>query len=154
FLTLGLLVFPSRLPPVAASGALLAWCLVFVARPASVFISQALAGLTIREKLLVSWVGLRGAVPIILATFPLVAGLRGADIYFNIVFFLVSTSVLLQGTNILVVARWLRLQLSADPRPAPALEFVPATRSSSELVEIVVPQSSAGAQIVDLRLPR
>jgi cell volume regulation protein A len=156
FLTLGLLVFPSHLPPVAAAGTLLALSLVFIARPISVFIGLAFSRLGFREKLLVSWVGLRGAVPIILATFPLMLGLKGAELYFNVVFFIVITSVLLQGTSIPLVARWLGLQSPAPTRPAPALEFVPAKKASSDLVEVVIPAHSAnaGRQIMDLHLPK
>jgi cell volume regulation protein A len=156
FLALGLLVFPSRLPAVAGAGALLALCLVFVARPISVFVSLALAPLGVRQKLLIAWVGLRGAVPIVLATFPLVAGLGGADRYFNVVFFIVIASVLLQGTTLGLVSRWLGLQSPAAPKPVPPLEFAPSSRASSDLLEMVVPRASAvaGAQILNLHLPK
>jgi len=90
FLTLGLLVFPSKIVSVVGGGLLLAFILMIVARPLSVFISLLPFNITTRKKIMVSWVGLRGAAPIILATFPLLAGVRQADTIFNIVFLLLS----------------------------------------------------------------
>jgi len=156
FLTLGLLVFPSRLLPVAGVSLALSAFLIFVARPAGVFVSLLFAKRGMREKLLISWVGLRGAAPIILATFPLVAGMPKADLFFDIVFFIVITSVLLQGTLIPPVARWLRLESPEErSRPFP-LEFAPTTKSLSELVEIPIAEGSpaGGRRVVDLGLPK
>jgi cell volume regulation protein A len=107
FLTLGLLVFPSRLLPIAGVGLLLTLCLTVVARPVSVFVGLAFSSLGVREKVFIAWVGLRGAVPIVLATFPLLAGVARAGELFDVVFFVVLASVLLQGTTINVAARWL-----------------------------------------------
>jgi cell volume regulation protein A len=107
FLTLGLLVFPSRLPAVAWVGLLMTLFLIVVARPVSVFVSLLFSHMGVREKAFISWVGLRGAVPIVLATFPLLARLPRADVIFNIVFFIVLASVLVQGTTTPLVARWL-----------------------------------------------
>ena len=104
FLVLGLLVFPSQLISVTGTGLLISLALVFVARPLSVFISLAFLRSSLREKLLVSWVGLRGAVPIILATFPLLANVPQARMMFNLVFFVVLTSTLIQGPSIPFVA--------------------------------------------------
>jgi cell volume regulation protein A len=156
FLTLGLLVFPSRLLPVAGVSLALSAFLIFAARPAGVFVSLLFAKRGMREKLLISWVGLRGAAPIILATFPLVAGMPKADLFFDIVFFIVITSVLLQGTLIPPVARWLRLESPEErSRPFP-LEFAPTTKSLSELVEIPIAEGSpaGGRRVVDLGLPK
>ena len=156
FLTLGLLVFPSRLVSVTGAGLLIAAFLILVARPASVFTTLLFSRLDAREKALVSWVGLRGAVPIILATFPLLARLPVADLFFNLVFFVVLTSVTLQGTTIPLIARWLGVDAPALARSKPPLELVPVSDSiESELVELEVrPDSTVvGKQIVDLHLP-
>jgi cell volume regulation protein A len=107
FLTLGLQVFPSHLVPVLGTGLLLSLFLMVIARPVATFALMWFSGMTVREQTLIAWVGLRGAVPIILATFPLVAGLPQADLIFHLVFFIVLTSVVLQGTSIPLVARWL-----------------------------------------------
>jgi len=115
FVALGLLVFPSRLVPIIGPGLALSAFLMFVARPASVAVSTLGSGLRPREKLLVGWCGLRGAVPIVLATFPLLAGTPLADVTFNLVFFVVLTSSLLQGSTIGLLARWLGLD---EPEPA------------------------------------
>lgn len=156
FLVLGLLVYPSRLLPVAGVALLFSSFLMFVARPASVFISLALARMRFRQKLMISWVGLRGAVPIVLATFPLVAGIPNAELYFNVVFFTVLTSVLLQGTSIPLVAEWLGLRAPSAAKREYPLEFVPTRRTRSDMIEVAVPESSPaiGKQIVDLRLPK
>lgn len=109
FLILGLLVFPSRLPAIMVDGLLITGIVVFIARPLSVFIALLFTKMSVREKLFVSWVGLRGAVPIVLATFPLLAGLPKATTLFDLVFFVVLASVLLQGTSVPYVAKWLKV---------------------------------------------
>ncbi|SNT36596.1 potassium/proton antiporter, partial [Pontibacter ummariensis] len=109
FLTLGLLVFPSQVLPVIGMGLLISLFLIFVARPVSVFIGMSFFETSLQDKLYVSWVGLRGAVPIVFATYPLLAGVERSDMIFNIVFFIVLTSVMLQGTTLSVVADWLNL---------------------------------------------
>src|SRR2546421_11499380 len=114
FLILRLLVFPSRLPPVVRSGLLITAVAVFLARPVSVLISLLPVKMPLQEKLFVSWVGLRGAVPIVLATFPLLAGLPRASLLFDLVFFVVFASVLLQGTSVPFVARWLGV-ITSEP---------------------------------------
>lgn len=156
FLTLGLLVFPSRLAPVAGAALLISFFLMFVARPLGVFLSLALSRMALRSKVMISWVGLRGAVPIILATFPLLAGLANAELFFNVVFFIVLTSVLLQGTTLTQVAKWLKVRAPLPPRRDYPLEFMPGRKTTSEMVEIVVPKDSetAGKQLVDLHLPK
>ena len=123
FLTLGLQVFPSHIIPVLGMGLILSVFLMLIARPAAVFITLFPTQLTAKEKLLVSWGGLRGAVPIILATFPLIAGLPQSKMIFNLVFFIVLTSILLQGTSLPIMAQ--RLGLSS-----PELRPVRTTRNS------------------------
>ena len=142
FLTLGLLVFPRRLPPIAGIGLIVSLFLMFMARPISVFVSLFFAKLNFRRKAMISWVGLRGAVPIVLATFPLVAGIPKADTIFNLVFFIVLTSVLLQGTTITQTAKWLKVAAPISKRRQYPLEFVPSRDSKSDLVELTIPDDS------------
>lgn len=156
FLTLGLLVFPSHLVPVIGIGVLIAGCLMFIARPVSVFLCLLPSALHWREKMFISWVGLRGAAPIILATFPLLAGLEQADLIFNVVFFVVLTSVLLQGTTIPLVARWLHVDAPLPPQRLYPIEFTPMSGLKTELRELSIPPGSAmaGKAIVELNLPK
>lgn len=155
FVTLGLLVFPSKIVPVMGAGLLMAAVLVFIARPLGVFVSLAFTRLNLREKTFISWVGLRGAVPIILATYPLLAGLEKADLIFNIVFFVVLTSALVQGASIPQVARWLRVDEITPPKPVYPIEVNPMRGFADELKEIVIPPGSTCAEktIVELGLP-
>src|SRR3990170_2771586 len=156
FLTLGLLVFPSRLVPVIGIGLLVSMFLMLVARPVSVFLTLVSAKMNFREKTMISWVGLRGAVPIVLATFPLIAGISKAEMIFNIVFFIVLTSAILQGTSIPLVARLLRVDAPIPEKPKYPLEFEPIGNIKSEMVELVISNNSAvvGKQIVELGLPK
>ncbi|MBK8986003.1 MAG: potassium/proton antiporter [Chloroflexi bacterium] len=155
FLTLGLLVFPSRVVPIMGVGLLIAGYLIFVARPVSVFVSLLPSKLTWREKSYLSWVGLRGAAPIILATFPLLARLPQADLIFNVVFFIVLTSVLLQGTTLSLVARWLKVDAPTIPKQVYPIEYMPMDGLKSELKELPIPAGSpaVGKSIVELGLP-
>ncbi len=107
FLTLGLLVFPSRVLAVAGPGLLISAFLIFVA--IGVFGTLLFFPTDRRSKIFLSWVGLRGAVPIVFATYPLIAGLPESELIFNLVFFIAVSSVLVQGTMLPAVARWLRL---------------------------------------------
>lgn len=155
FLTLGLLVFPSQLLPVALSGLLVALFLAFVARPLSVIASLGWSGRSLPELLMVSWAGLRGAVPIVLATFPLLAGVPGAATIFNVVFFIVLVSVLLQGMSISWVSR--RLGVNADrPRGQEVHVYVPDVQLSSRIMDAVIPAGSplVGRSLLELGLPR
>ncbi|MGI5916096.1 MAG: potassium/proton antiporter [Anaerolineae bacterium] len=155
FLVLGLLVFPSRLLGIAGSSLLISAALMLVARPVSVFLGMAFSRSSLREKLFVSWVGLRGAVPVILGTYPLMAGIPQADVIFHIVFFIVLTSVLLQGTSIPLVARWLKVDKPLDDRRPFPIEYFSTNGFPGKLQEIVVPDQSAvvGRPIVELHLP-
>jgi cell volume regulation protein A len=153
FLTLGLLVFPSRLVPIIGSGLLIAACLIFIARPASIFVGLLPSALGLREKIFVSWVGLRGAVPIVLATYPLLAKIPQADLIFNVVFFVVLTSVLLQGTSIPLVAKWLRVDAPAPPKRVYPLEYTRVGGIKAELQELTIPAGSnvIGQTLVELK---
>jgi cell volume regulation protein A len=110
FLMLGLQVFPVRLVPIAWVGLLISLFLIFVARPASVHTALAFSPMPYREQTLVAWAGLRGAVPIILATFPFLAGVKQADTIFHMVFFIALTSVVIQGTAIPWLTRALKIK--------------------------------------------
>lgn len=114
FLVLGLLVFPSQLAGELWFALAVSAVLILVARPLAAFLSLIGSGLTLRERHMVSWVGLRGAAPIILATFPMVAGLEASGTIFNMVFVAVITSVLVQGPTVSLVARRLGI---AEPQP-------------------------------------
>lgn len=156
FLTLGLQVYPSHLKPVIGSGLLLAGFLTVGARPLAVLASLIGSGLGIREKLLISWAGLRGAVPIVLATFPMTAGVAQAEMIFNLVFFVVIASVLLQGRSLTRVARWLKLDRPLSPRTRMPLEFERTEQSlrTSMVEAMVAPDSAAaGKTILQLKLP-
>jgi cell volume regulation protein A len=156
FLTLGLLVFPSRLPAVIGAGLLVSGFLMLVARPISVFLALSFSHLGVREKGMVAWVGLRGAVPIILATFPLVAGLPKAEAIFNLVFFIVLTSALIQGTTIPLLARRLKVEAPLSQQRHSPLELDKTKGINAELVEFIIPYraAAAGRPLVELELPR
>lgn len=150
FLLFGLLVYPSQLPGVALAGISVSLFLILIGRPAAVFASLALAkSMDLRDRLLVSWTGLRGATPIILATIPLTQGVNGSQSLFHLVFFVVLTSVLIQGTLLGPVAR--ALGVVDQSRQSPA-----AKRAEPNLIEVTLPDTSpvVGRQVVDLPLPR
>ncbi len=155
FLTLGLLVFPSQIIPYLGLGILISLLLIFVARPISVFISLVFFKLGTRKKLFISWVGLRGAVPIVLATFPLTAGVDKANAIFNLVFFISLTSVLIQGTSLPLVARWLKLivPVSLKKKSVLDLELAWKTKSIFRTVKVESNYSCIDKSIVDLGLP-
>lgn len=156
FLTLGLLVFPSHIVPIIGAGLLMSAFLMLVARPVSVALTLAPTKLNAREKTLISWVGLRGAVPVVLATFVLMAKVPDAELIFNIVFFIVLTSALLQGWSLPATARLLRLDAPLDRRRRYPIEFEPVKGVDTELVDLIVPYNSAvaGKSIVELDLPQ
>jgi cell volume regulation protein A len=156
FVTLGLLVFPSRLLPVVGIGLVTSAVLILVARPLAVLLCLAPLRMSLRKIGMVGWVGLRGAVPIILATFPLMARVPQAEMIFNLVFFIVLTSVLVQGSTIPLVARWLHMAAPMRHRPRSPLEFEPINGVRGELAEIELTAQSpvVGRRLVDLRLPR
>jgi cell volume regulation protein A len=155
FLTMGLLVRPSEVSRVALSGVVLSAFLVFVARPASVLACLTPFRYPIREQLMVSWAGLRGAVPIVLATYPLIAGEPGARTIFNLVFFVVFISVLLQGATIPAVSRWLNVAAPLGKRFRYPIEYTPTSDEKNQLVDVPVPSGSKaiGQSLVDLGLP-
>jgi len=155
FITLGLLVFPSRIVPIIDRGIILALILIFVARPVAVFVSLANADLRWRKKMFIAWVGLRGAVPIVFATYPLIAGVHNAGTIFHIVFFISVSSVLLQGTTLPVVAKWLHVSVPEKLKRRFPLDIELKEDLKTELIELDVSADSpaAGKAVVDLNLP-
>jgi potassium/hydrogen antiporter len=156
FLTLGLLVFPSEVIPVIGIGLLISVFLIVIARPLSVFISLAPFKVNLRSRWFLSWVGLRGAVPIVFATYPLLAGAEKANMIFDIVFFVSITSVLIQGTSLPKVAAWLKLTLPEELKKRTKTDLELSDSIKSLLTEIRIPENSsvAGKQIVQLGLPQ
>ncbi len=155
FLVLGLLVFPSQLPDVIGQGLLVALFLMLVARPVAVAIGLFGSAFPWRERVLVAWTGLRGAVPIVLATFPLIAGFENSALVFNIVFFTVLTSVLIQGTLLMPIARLLQVDEPLASRPRFSLEIERQGQAQGETreVEILPNMASVGRTVADLGVP-
>jgi len=155
FLVLGLLVFPAQLPSVAVKALLAALFLMFVARPVAVALGLLGSAFPWRERALVAWTGLRGAVPIVLATFPLMAGYENSVIVFHMVFFTVLTSVLVQGTLLMPVARWLKVDEPMASRPCFTLEIERSGQAQGETREIEVLPNAAtvGRTVADLDIP-
>ena len=155
FVTLGLLVYPSQLVHVAGAGLLISLFLMVIARPISVLGLLLPFKMPFREKVLIAWVGLRGAAPVILATFPLLAGVPDASLIFHLIFFVVLTSALLQGTTIPLVAKWLGVDAPLPSRDTLTLGLEAVAGADSELIEVLVPKESPAInrRIVDLSLP-
>ena len=156
FLTLGLLVFPSHVIPVFGLGLLVSAFLMFVARPFSVFVCLIPFRLRLRTITFISWVGLRGAVPIVFATYPLLAGIEKSEMIFNLVFFISLTSVLLQGTTLGVVSKWLHVSVpeKAKQRTPPDIELSDTMKSELTEIEIDEKSPSVGKRILELGFPR
>jgi len=156
FFTLGLLVFPSELGSVAIDGVLLAVVLTFVARPVATFLTTSFAGYDIREMTLISWAGLRGALPVVFATFPVIDGIPEAERFFNLVFFVVITSALIQGATIDPLARRLRLTSREPSIPRPLMEVGTIRKLGAEVLEFPVRTGDAlvGRLVNELGLPR
>ncbi len=156
FLVLGLLVFPSQLVSVIGIGLFISAFLMLGARPLAVFLTLFFSKMDLKEKVLVAWIGLRGAVPIILATFPLLAGIPKAEILFNLVFFIVLTSAVLQGSSIPWVARKLGVEASLPDQSSYPITYGPNDRVKGELIEVKVPSHSpvVGKQVVEIGFPK
>lgn len=156
FLTLGLLVFPSQVLPVIGMGLLISAFLILIARPIGVFGSLIFFKTNRRSKLFLSWVGLRGAVPIVFATYPMIAELEKSNLIFNLVFFISVTSVLIQGTTLSYFAKILHLAIpvKAKRRTATDLEFTDSVKSVLEEVTIPKDAEIVGKKIVYTGFPK
>jgi cell volume regulation protein A len=156
FILLGLLVFPGSLGDVAVKGLALSAVLIFVARPLATFVATALAPFDYRERLMLGWAGLRGATPIWLATFPVVAGIRTGEEEFAIVFFVVVTSTLVQGASFEPLAKRLGLTTDEPALPQRLLESGRIRQLGGDVIAFRLPPgaAAAGHPVRELELPR
>lgn len=155
FLTLGLLVFPSQIIPYMGIGLLISLFLILIARPVAVFLSLMFFKMKLRRRFYISWVGLRGAVPIVFATYPLLAGIDKANMIFNIVFFISVTSVLIQGTTLSIVAKWLRVAMPEEKKRITEIDKLNLNLPKSLLQEFTILSAyyAVNKRIVDLDFP-
>ncbi|MDG5799274.1 potassium/proton antiporter [Marinilabiliaceae bacterium ANBcel2] len=156
FLTLGLLVYPSEMMNYIVPGVLIALFLIFIARPLAVVISLSPFKMPLRERIFISWVGLRGAVPIVFATYPMLVGLDNAPSMFNMVFFITILSVLLQGTSLPIVSKWLKVALPHRLRRRMPVDIELGDSVKSEIIEVEITLESPAVnrKIVDLGIPK
>ncbi|HEU4803695.1 MAG TPA: potassium/proton antiporter [Solirubrobacterales bacterium] len=156
FFLLGLLVFPSQLADVALQGTALALALIFVARPAATFVATLVERYRFRERVMLSWAGLRGAVPIWLATLPVIAGVEGSGLLLNDIFFVVVISTLLQGFTFEPLAKRLGLTTGEAALPEPVVETGMIQELGGDVLAIrIAPGDAAdGRMVKELGLPR
>lgn len=138
FILLGLLVFPRQLSEIWFTSVILFLIITFISRPATVMLCTLFNDLSIKEKIFISWSGLRGAVPIVLATYAAVAGIDNGHQVFNIVFLAVTLSILIQGTTIGKLADILKLSRKPQARPKQTMELVTIHETDYELIEIFI----------------
>lgn len=154
FLTLGLLVNPHELLPVASLGLTVGIFMIIIARPASVFLCLLpFKNFNLKGKLYISWVGLRGAVPIIFATYPLIAGVDHAGLIFNVVFFITILSLLIQGTTVTLAAKWLDQIDEPEKKDEFGIELPEDIKSVMSEIDMTPEVLSHGNKLMQLSLP-
>ena len=155
FLTLGLLVFPSQMLPIVGVGLLISAFLMLVVRPVAMILCLLPFKIHYKDLTFVSWVGLKGAVPIIFATYPMVENIPNANMIFHIVFFITLTSLLLQGTTLFNVAKWLKLSIPEEAAKKTILEFDSDTiKSILEEITVNPDFRCVNQEIMNLKLPK
>ncbi|WP_102407310.1 potassium/proton antiporter [Parabacteroides bouchesdurhonensis] len=154
FLTLGLLVNPHELLPVAGIGLTIGVFMIIIARPVSVFLCLLpYKNFDLKGKLYISWVGLRGAVPIIFATYPLIAGVEHAGLIFNVVFFITILSLLIQGTTVTLAAKWLDQIDEPEKKDEFGIELPEDIKSAMSEIDITPAVLNHGNKLMELTLP-
>lgn len=156
FLILGLLVNPREMMSIAGAGALIGIFMIFIGRPLSVFISLLpFRKITLPSRLFISWVGLRGAAPILFATYPIIANVEGANIIFNVVFFVTILSLIIQGTSLSTMARWLKV---SEPQPETpdnfGIEMPDELDTSLNAIDVTADMLVDGVTLKEVQLPK
>ena len=156
FLILGLLVNPREMMSIAGAGALIGIFMIIVGRPLSVFICLLpFRKMKLTSRLFVSWVGLRGAAPILFATYPIIANVEGANIIFNVVFFVTILSLIVQGTTLSTMARWLKV---SEPQPETpdhfGIEIPEELDTSLNAIDVTADMLVDGVTLKEVKLPK
>ena len=156
FVLLGLLVFPKQFSSIWGLGVLVFFIITFISRPLSVFVCTLFNKFTLKERIFMSWSGIRGAVPIVLATYPIAAGIDKNSEIFNIVFFAVGLSILIQGTTIGKLASIFNLTVKSKNKPIQTMELVTILETNYDLIEVEIDKEvfSKECKISDLKLEK